>query len=160
MNEERVGSKRIKLTNAGKMQPGSLLLSATRKKSDHATASVMAYPDARLGKDSGYFLLLLSPPEPKEKKVVKREVSVVIDKSGSMAGERIARAFEAVVLLTEVLHRLGIPCEVAGSHTGRRSPARLGVRHPWRSPPARAAGPQPPAQAGNREMETWTAREL
>lgn len=103
LSEKRIGPRRIKLTNAGKMQPGSLLLSATRRKSDQATASIMAYPDARLGKNSGYFLLLLSPPELQEKKSVKREVSVVIDKSGSMAGVKIEQALKAATQVIEGL---------------------------------------------------------
>lgn len=103
LEEKRIGPRRVKLTNAGRMQPGSLLLSATRRHSGRATASVMAYPDARLGKDSGYFLLLLSPPEPRERKVVKREVSVVIDKSGSMAGEKLGQALKAATQVIEGL---------------------------------------------------------
>ena len=103
LSEKRVGPKRMKLKNAGEMQVGSLLLSATRRKLGHVTASVMAYPDARQGKDSGFFLLLLSPPEPKEKKIVKREVTVVIDKSGSMAGEKMEQALKASTQIIEGL---------------------------------------------------------
>lgn len=41
-------------------------------------------------------------------------VLLLLDVSGSMAGERIERAFEGVVLLTEVLSRMNIPFAVHG----------------------------------------------
>lgn len=50
-------------------------------------------------------------------------VSLLLDLSGSMSGDRIARAFDAVVLLVEVLHRLDIPCAVAGFQD-RRLPVK------------------------------------
>jgi len=99
--EQRAGGGRIKLKNNGKMQPGSFLLSATRRKDKHATASLMAYPGA---KDGGYFLLLLSPPAIEKKQGVKREVSIVIDKSGSMAGEKIEQALKAASQVIEGLN--------------------------------------------------------
>lgn len=102
LNERRVGPNRLKLTNQGEMQPGTLLLSATQRKSDHATASLMAYPD-RKDRAGGYFLLLLSPPAIKNKKSVKREVTLVIDKSGSMAGEKMDQALKAASQVIEGL---------------------------------------------------------
>lgn len=101
MDEQRAGGGRIKLSNSGKMQPGSLLLAATRRKANHATASIMAYPE---GKKGGYFLLLLSPPAIEKKQAVKREVSLVIDKSGSMAGEKIEQALKAASQVIEGLN--------------------------------------------------------
>lgn len=100
MSEERMGGGHMKLENRGKMQPGSLLLSATRRKKDNATASIMAYPTA---KDAGYFLMLLTPPAMEKKQTVKREVSLVIDKSGSMAGEKIEQALKAASQVIEGL---------------------------------------------------------
>ncbi|BDS07526.1 marine proteobacterial sortase target protein [Oceaniferula spumae] len=100
MAERRVGGARMKLTNSGKMQPGSLLLSATRREKDGATASIMAYPE---NKNRGYFLLLLSPPAIENKQSVKRELTIVIDKSGSMAGEKIEQALKAATQTIEGL---------------------------------------------------------
>lgn len=100
MDEQRVGASRVKLKNRGKMQPGSLRLSATRRKTAHATASIMAYPEA---KDAGYFLLLLSPPAVARQELVKREVTLVIDKSGSMAGGKIEQALKAASQIIEGL---------------------------------------------------------
>lgn len=109
LNERRIGLNRIRLSSRGEMQSGTLLLSATQRKSDRATASIMVYPDPKKGKDGGYFLLLLSPPaiekekEKKNKKSVKREVTVVIDKSGSMAGEKMEQALKAASQIIEAL---------------------------------------------------------
>jgi len=96
-----VDTERIKLKNHGEMQLGSLQLSATRRKNDRATASLMAYPE---GKDGGYFLLLLSPPAIDNKQGVKREVTLVIDKSGSMAGEKMEQALKAASQVVEGLN--------------------------------------------------------
>ena len=100
MSEERMGGGRIKLKNRGKMQPGAFLLSATRRKPNKATASLMAYPEA---KGRGHFLLLLSPPAVGNKESVTREVSIVIDKSGSMAGEKIEQALKSASQVIEGL---------------------------------------------------------
>ncbi len=105
--EQRKGPKRMVLTNRGKMQPGNLMLSATRRKKDHVTASLMAYPSNKVGpggkEDGGYFLLLLSPPELKEETAVKRELTLVIDKSGSMAGGKMDQALKAASQVIEGL---------------------------------------------------------
>jgi Ca-activated chloride channel family protein len=48
-------------------------------------------------KDDGYFMLLLSPSvEPPKDKIVRRDVAFVFDTSGSMAGEKIKQAREAL----------------------------------------------------------------
>ena len=41
-------------------------------------------------------------------------VSLLIDLSGSMSGEKIEQTFKATVLLGEVLHRIGVPYEILG----------------------------------------------
>lgn len=110
ISERRVGPNRIKLSNQGKMQPGTFLLSATQRNNNRATASIMAYPDhgqgrhggAKAGGGGGYFLLLLSPPGI-EQKPVRREVTVVIDKSGSMAGEKMEQVLKASSQIIEGL---------------------------------------------------------
>lgn len=59
------------------------------------TASMFAYPDDD-GK-GGYFLLLAGLGESDEAEAVQREVTLVIDRSGSMQGEKIAQAKEAAL---------------------------------------------------------------
>jgi len=103
LTERRISPSRIKLRNHDPLQSGTLLLSATQRKSDRATASIMAYPDHKNGQSGGYFLLLLSPPPIKNKKAVKREVTLVIDKSGSMAGEKMDQALKAASQVIEGL---------------------------------------------------------
>lgn len=102
--ESRVGPNRIKLTNQGKMQPGSFRLSATQRKNKQASASIMAYPGKEKDKHGGYFLLLLSPPAVEKKQPVLREVTLVIDKSGSMAGEKMEQALKAATQVIEGLN--------------------------------------------------------
>ena len=101
--EQRNGPRRMKLKNRGKMQSGSLQLSATRRISDRATASIMAYPKHHKRADGGFYLLLISPPQRAKQKSVKREVTLVIDKSGSMAGEKMEQALKAATQVIEGL---------------------------------------------------------
>ncbi|MBT8045441.1 MAG: VWA domain-containing protein, partial [Verrucomicrobiae bacterium] len=107
--DRRVGPNRIKLSTRGKMQSGPFRLSATQRKNNRATASIMAYPEAQkavggIKVQAGYFLMLLTPPSIKDKKPVLREVSLVIDKSGSMAGEKIEQALKAATQVIEGLN--------------------------------------------------------
>ena len=77
-------------------EPGPFRLSYLLDKSG-VTASLMAYPDPKVG--GGYFLLLAGlPASPKvfESKI-RREVSLVIDRSGSMNGEKIKQVREAAM---------------------------------------------------------------
>ncbi|MBT8038587.1 MAG: VWA domain-containing protein [Verrucomicrobiae bacterium] len=107
IHERRIGPNRIKLRNQGVMQAGPLRLSATARQNNHATASIMAYPDARQGHHTsgkgGYFLLLLSPPAVVDQQAVRREVTVVIDKSGSMAGKKMDQVLKASSQIIEGL---------------------------------------------------------
>ena len=41
-------------------------------------------------------------------------ISLLVDRSGSMAGERMTETFRGVVLLAEVLNRLGVPLSIHG----------------------------------------------
>jgi len=61
---------------------------------DGVSATLFAYPD---GPDGGYFLMLAGVPElPAELQTsVRREVTLVIDQSGSMGGDKIKQATEA-----------------------------------------------------------------
>lgn len=63
------------------------------------TASLLAYPDPKVG--GGYFLLLAGLPAPAENDTdgpaIKREITLVLDRSGSMHGEKIEQVREAAL---------------------------------------------------------------
>ena len=64
-------------------------------------SSFLAYPEPDGG---GYFMLVAGPPSmEKDRPEVKREVTLVIDKSGSMRGEKIEQAREAAIQVIEAL---------------------------------------------------------
>lgn len=95
---QRHSPKKVSFRLAGNFNPGSLQVSVLTKSSDKAVATVLAHAEKD---DEGYFLMLVSPPEPSdEAPQLKREVTVVMDRSGSMAGEKLeqARAAAAQVL--------------------------------------------------------------
>jgi len=77
-------------------EPGEFRLSYLIEKGD-VTASLFAYPDGQ--RDGGYFLLLAGLAH-KTKKLgdgprIKREITLVLDRSGSMAGEKMEQARSA-----------------------------------------------------------------
>jgi Ca-activated chloride channel family protein len=88
----------VKLTAEGTHSPGAFRLSYLRERGD-LTASLLAYPDAKVG--GGYFLMLAGlPAVPKSTAsgpAIRREVTLVLDRSGSMNGEKIQQAREAVL---------------------------------------------------------------
>ena len=77
-------------------EPGAFRLSYLVE-SDGVTASMFSYPDPKNG--GGYFLLLAGlpgkPADHDKKAGLKREITLVIDRSGSMNGEKIEQAREA-----------------------------------------------------------------
>lgn len=86
----------VNVSLAGKMpvQPGSLRLSYLIE-SDGVNATLMAYPDDAIG--GGYFLLFGGLPAHarEDGPEIKRELTLVIDRSGSMSGEKIEQVREA-----------------------------------------------------------------
>jgi Ca-activated chloride channel homolog len=78
-------------------EPGPFRLSFLRKRAD-LSASLFAYPDPKIG--GGYFLLLAGLPPQSSKPDsarLQREVTLVIDRSGSMRGEKLAQVREAAL---------------------------------------------------------------
>jgi Ca-activated chloride channel homolog len=78
-------------------EPGPFRLSFLRERAD-VSASLFAYPDPKIG--GGYFLLLAGlPPQAArpDSGGLKREVTLVIDRSGSMRGEKLAQVREAAL---------------------------------------------------------------
>jgi len=83
----RHSGKRVSFKLSGQINPGPLQVSILKRRSKRADASFLSHPE---GKDEGYFLMLLSPPErDEETPKLRREVSLVLDRSGSMAGEKL-----------------------------------------------------------------------
>ncbi|MEQ8316083.1 MAG: VIT and VWA domain-containing protein [Phycisphaerales bacterium] len=79
--------------------PGPLRVGWLREplESGMLASSFVAYPD---GDGGGYFMLVAGPPalpDDGDREPVKREVTLVIDKSGSMRGEKIVQAREAAI---------------------------------------------------------------
>ncbi len=92
----------VRVAGETKLEPGPFRLSYLTE-GNGLTASLLAYPDARIG--GGYFLLLAGVPADAQKgaNVIKREVTLVIDRSGSMSGEKIEQARAAALQVVEAL---------------------------------------------------------
>ncbi|MFQ5654210.1 MAG: VWA domain-containing protein, partial [Planctomycetota bacterium] len=96
------GRLRVEAGSDTGLEPGPLRLSLLREEKG-LTASLLAYPDPSIG--GGYFLLLAGMPEPGggEARPLPREVTLVLDRSGSMAGAKLEQAKRAVVQVIEGL---------------------------------------------------------
>ena len=94
----------VMIESEAKFTPGPFQMSYVVQAEDIA-ASVLAYPD-RTG-NGGYFLLLAGVPEvnapPEDSNRIRRELTLVIDKSGSMSGNKIVQAKDAAMQVIEGL---------------------------------------------------------
>ncbi len=88
----------IRIADEAVAEPGPFRLSYLLEEKGVA-ASLLAYPDPRLG--GGYFLLLAGLPAKPAAGFpgapLKREVTLVLDRSGSMSGEKIEQVREAAL---------------------------------------------------------------
>ncbi len=105
---ERLGESHVlaKVPASLAAEPGSFRVSVLHQKGSALSASLMAYPDAEIGEGKGgYFMLLAGLPaeKPDRAQQVKREVILVIDRSGSMRGEKMDQAREAALQVIEGL---------------------------------------------------------
>jgi Ca-activated chloride channel family protein len=102
---ERIAENRIKLraSEYAKTSPGAFRLSYLLQENG-LSASLFAYPDPKVG--GGYFLLLAGLPaaDASKRESIKREVTLVFDRSGSMHGEKIDQVREAAL---QILGGLG-----------------------------------------------------
>ena len=107
---ERLSPHHLKarIAESSIFDPGSFRLSYLREVSG-VTASLYAYPDPKI--EGGYFLLVAGVPtdmanardEDVAARSVKREVTLVIDRSGSMAGVKMDQAKAAALQVLEGL---------------------------------------------------------
>jgi Ca-activated chloride channel family protein len=107
---ERVSATRVRarLTTKSEADRGSFRLSYVTEKpgGDALAATVFAYPSADAGPEGGgYFLLLAAPPATmsEHRPKVKREVILVLDRSGSMRGEKMKQVREAAIQIVRGL---------------------------------------------------------
>ena len=95
---KRINDKHLsaKLTTDAVKQPGPFRISYLLE-DNGVTASMFAYPDKKVG--GGYFLLLAGlpayAPNAGDTPAIKREVTLVIDRSGSMRNDKIKQVKEA-----------------------------------------------------------------
>ena len=84
----------VTVPKAGGAKTGPFLLSWLQEKGE-VTGSFMAYPSPE--DKGGYFLLLAGVPavQAKDRAAIKREVILVIDRSGSMSGEKLEQVRKA-----------------------------------------------------------------
>jgi len=107
LSVRRLGARRfaLRLAEAAVHEPGPFRLSYLLER-DGVNASLLAYPDPsiRSGR-GGYFLLMVGLPaevaQPSE--AIRREVTLVIDRSGSMAGEKMDQVRHAALQIIEGL---------------------------------------------------------
>jgi Ca-activated chloride channel family protein len=92
----------VSIADNCKSDPGSFRLSYLLER-DGVTASLLAYPDPKVG--GGYFLLLGGLPASSEttRDAIRREVTLVLDRSGSMAGEKLDQVKAAALQIIEGL---------------------------------------------------------
>ncbi|USN98461.1 MAG: VWA domain-containing protein [Phycisphaeraceae bacterium] len=77
--------------------PGAFRLVAMRQKGDGPAMSLLTYPDPE-SVDAGFFMLLMAAPEKSlQADRVPREVTIVLDRSGSMQGEKFEQARDAAI---------------------------------------------------------------
>ena len=94
-----------RVTAEARTEPGPFRLSWLLQRSG-MSATLLAYPDAKIG--GGYFLLLAgapaSPTTSTASNAIKREVILVLDRSGSMAGEKLEQVRAAALQVLEGLN--------------------------------------------------------
>jgi len=101
LTPERRGDS-VRVETSGRINPGPFRLSVLRKKNKQAVATFLSHPDDK-GK-GGWFLCLMAPPEAdKDVPKLRREVTLVLDRSGSMAGEKLDQARAAAMQVVEGL---------------------------------------------------------
>lgn len=90
----------LRVAEASRRNPGPFRLCfLTASDPAGPAASLFAYPDPAVG--GGYFLLLAGVPARARDASLRRELTLVIDRSGSMAGRKLEQAKAAAVQVLE-----------------------------------------------------------
>ncbi|MFT5059200.1 MAG: Ca-activated chloride channel family protein [Planctomycetota bacterium] len=101
LERSRTGGK-LRLRSSGKLEPGAFHLSYLLEGAG-ISASFLGYPDPAAG--GGYFMLMAGLPvdrkDPRSR--TPREVTLVLDRSGSMAGEKLDQTLAAASQVIESL---------------------------------------------------------
>ncbi|HZW09918.1 MAG TPA: VIT domain-containing protein [Phycisphaerales bacterium] len=98
------GSVRVTVPASSADDPGAFRLSYAVAETDGLAASLIAYPDPKIADgEGGYFMLLLGVPAEAERPRMRREVTIVIDRSGSMRGEKMDQARNAALQILDAL---------------------------------------------------------
>jgi Ca-activated chloride channel family protein len=88
----------------GTAEPGPFRMYFVLAGQSGAGITTLLYPDPKVGGGKGgYFVLFLDAPEDTGAPPMKREVTLVIDRSGSMRGEKIEQARAAALQIIEAL---------------------------------------------------------
>ena len=82
-------------------QPGAVRVSATPSAKDRPAMTLVCYPPE--GGEDGFFLLQIAPPDGAATPPLPREVTVVLDRSGSMTGGKLDQARAAALQIIEGL---------------------------------------------------------
>lgn len=102
VQERSPSARTLRVRDHCQRDPGSFRLCWTTSGDPAApTAAVFAYPDPTIG--GGYFLLLANAPKPDRTATLQREVTLIIDRSGSMAGRKLEQTKEAALQILEGL---------------------------------------------------------
>lgn len=92
----------LRITKQSQRDPGQFRLCYTTvAEGEQPTAAMFAYPDPTIG--GGYFLLLANAPKMARAAPLRREVTIVLDRSGSMAGRKLEQAKAAALQVLEGL---------------------------------------------------------
>lgn len=110
ISTERKEANRVVVSASGEAaaSPGAIRVSYLLEPADAdgPAATFLAYPDREVGGgDGGYFLMLAGLPAelPGDAEPVKRQVILVLDRSGSMGGQKIEQARKAALQVLEGL---------------------------------------------------------
>ncbi|MBL8754898.1 MAG: VWA domain-containing protein [Planctomycetes bacterium] len=94
-------TRTLEVAERARRNPGAFRLSfTTGTVADRPTATLFAYPDP--GSGGGWFLLMANAP-PAGPVALRREVTIVLDRSGSMAGKKLDQAKAAALQVLEAL---------------------------------------------------------
>jgi len=104
LDEQRVTKKVSHIKVLGASEPGPFRVYFVLAGKGGAGITTILYPDASVGNgQGGYFMLFLDAPEAIDRPKIDREVTIVIDRSGSMRGEKIEQAKAAALQIIEAL---------------------------------------------------------